>query len=600
MSADPYLIQLQPGDSDVTRDLAIQRWLTAIYNAVSSGGGGSVPSIAAYSAYVNNTNASAVPTAAQVLFLGTPGYTETNINTFAVQQTGNISSYFQWSLQNNNAGSTSSADLVIGGDLETASTYFLNAGWNSSGFTGSGAFNKANSGYITTTSGDLALGTTTANAIHFVVNSGTTDAMTINTAAASTPWLLLPGAWYTSGNASTNWPQLLVQPSGTTSSSWSANGTGLGVNAPAGFTGNLADFKLNGTSEAYITNVGGLVLAGGLSVGSSSQILASNGSAASPSISIYNANTTGLYWTNPGVGFSVAGSSVGTWTASNLGASTTISSSNGTGTLVLATTSNSGVVNSSVTGSNLYFQVGSTTLETLANPVAGAGTSFTLGAGTFTGASVAQLGASLAYTINQTGTSSFTNLKLVTTETAKGTGNQRLIDAYAGASGTTSEFYVDDAGNQFTAGVVKHGGLTRTTAVFNATSSVTLTAITGLTTGTLTAGASYHFRASLPCTAAASGGVQFSIGGTATATAIQYQGILYSGGAIASQTAATALGTALNSSASAVTTGLEIIEGDIVVNAAGTLLPQFAQNTSNATSSTVTQGATFEVFQTSN
>ena len=218
----------------------------------------------------------------------------------------------------------------------------------------------------------------------------------------------------------------------------------------------------------------------------------------------------------------------------------------------------------------------------------------------FTGSSIAQIGESLAYTINQTGTSAFSALKIATTETAKGTGNQRLIDAYAGASGTTSEFYVDDAGNQFTAGVVKHGGLTRTTAVFNATSSVTLTAITGLTTGTLTAGASYHFRASLPCTAAASGGVQFSIGGTATATAIQYQGILYSGGAIASQTAATALGTALNSSASAVTTGLEIIEGDIVVNAAGTLLPQFAQNTSNATSSTVTQGATFEVFQTSN
>ena len=262
MSADPYLIQLQPGDSDVTRDLAIQRWLTAIYNAVSSGGGGSVPSIAAYSAYVNNTNASAVPTAAQVLFLGTPGYTETNINTFAVQQTGNISSYFQWSLQNQNAGSTSSADLVIGGDLETASTYFLNAGWNSSGFAGSGSLNKPSSGYITTTSGDLALGTTTANAIHFVVNSGTTDAMTINTAAASTPWLLLPGAWYTSGNASTNWPQLLVQPSGTTSSAWSTGGTGLGVNAASGFAGNLVDYQLNGASKFNVDYQGNVNITG--------------------------------------------------------------------------------------------------------------------------------------------------------------------------------------------------------------------------------------------------------------------------------------------------------------------------------------------------
>ena len=566
--------------------------------AVTPSSGGGLSAIAAYSLLSNNTSGSAVPTATQQLIIGTPSFTDTGI---ATQFTQSVAGYYQHILMNTSTATNASADYIVGGNLMTATTYYGDFGMNSSTFTGTGNFNLANAVYLYSNSGDLVIGTQTANALHFVVGSSTaSDAVTVNTAAASTPWMLLPGTWFTGGNVSTNWPQFLVQPSGTTSSSWSANGTGLGVNAPTGFTGNLADFKLNGTSEAYITNVGGLVLAGGLSVGSSSQILASNGSAASPSISIYNANTTGLYWTNPGVGFSVAGSSVGTWTASNLGASTTISSSNGTGTLVLATTSNSGVVNSSVTGSNLYFQVGSTTLETLANPVAGAGTSFTLGAGTFTGASVAQLGASLAYTINQTGTSSFTNLKLVTTETAKGTGNQRLIDAYAGASGTTSEFYVDDAGNQFTAGVVKHGGLTRTTAVFNATSSVTLTAITGLTTGTLTAGASYHFRASLPCTAAASGGVQFSIGGTATATAIQYQGILYSGGAIASQTAATALGTALNSSASAVTTGLEIIEGDIVVNAAGTLLPQFAQNTSNATSSTVTQGATFEVFQTSN
>ena len=308
MSADPYLIQLQPGDSDVTRDLAIQRWLTAIYNAVSSGGGGSVPSIAAYSAYVNNTNASAVPTAAQVLFLGTPGYTETNINTFAVQQTGNISSYFQWSLQNQNAGSTSSADLVIGGDLETASTYFLNAGWNSSGFTGSGAFNKANSGYITTTSGDLAIGTTTANAIHFVVNSGTTDAVTVNTAAASTPWMLLPGTWFTGGNASTNWPQLYLRPSGTTDPTFNANGTGFGINAPSGFTGNLIAAYLNGATTEFTVSSAGVVSANG-------SYLAPLGSAANPVFAFSAATTTGIYSSNPGIGFSVAGSSVGTFTA---------------------------------------------------------------------------------------------------------------------------------------------------------------------------------------------------------------------------------------------------------------------------------------------
>jgi len=51
---------------------------------------------------------------------------------------------------------------------------------NSSGFTGSGAFNQPNNVYLTATTADLAIGTTTANAIHFVVNSGATDAATIS------------------------------------------------------------------------------------------------------------------------------------------------------------------------------------------------------------------------------------------------------------------------------------------------------------------------------------------------------------------------------------------------------------------------------------
>jgi hypothetical protein len=52
---------------------------------------------------------------------------------------------------------------------------------NSSGFTGSGSLNAPNMVYLTSTSGDLTVGTTTANPIHFVVNSGATDAMTIAT-----------------------------------------------------------------------------------------------------------------------------------------------------------------------------------------------------------------------------------------------------------------------------------------------------------------------------------------------------------------------------------------------------------------------------------
>jgi hypothetical protein len=157
-----------------------------------------------------------------------------------------------------------------------------------------------------------------------------------------------------------------------------------------------------------------------------------------------------------------------------------------------------------------------------------------------------------------------------------------------------------EAGPSTFGGTIQHAGLTRTTTTFNSTSSTVLANVTGLTTGTLIAGANYHFRASLPCTGAAVGGVQFAIAGTATATFIQYQGIEYSSGAIISQNSASALGSAVNSSAAAITTGLEVIDGQIQVNAAGTLTVQFAQNTSNATSSTISQGATFDVFQTTN
>ena len=51
---------------------------------------------------------------------------------------------------------------------------------NSSGFSGSGSLNLPNAVYVTSTTGDLVLGTTTANTIRFLTNASTTDAMTIN------------------------------------------------------------------------------------------------------------------------------------------------------------------------------------------------------------------------------------------------------------------------------------------------------------------------------------------------------------------------------------------------------------------------------------
>ena len=67
--------------------------------------------------------------------------------------------------------------------------------------------------------------------------------------AASTPPVVLTGTWFTGGTNTTTKPALLIEPAGTTSAAWSTSGTGLGVNAPSGFTGRLLDLQLNGASE---------------------------------------------------------------------------------------------------------------------------------------------------------------------------------------------------------------------------------------------------------------------------------------------------------------------------------------------------------------
>ncbi len=155
------------------------------------------------------------------------------------------------------------------------------------------------------------------------------------------------------------------------------------------------------------------------------------------------------------------------------------------------------------------------------------------------------------------------------------------------------------ASNVWITGLLQYGGLTRTTTGFTATSNAVLANVTALT-ATLVAGQTYNFRAKLPMTAASSGGVQLAIAGTATATSIYYEGVLTSGGAIVNQTSSSALAGVVCSSSAAITTGNAEINGTITVNAGGTLTVQFAQNTSNASVSTVLQGATFEVKQTAN
>jgi len=99
-------------------------------------------------------------------------------------------------------------------------------------------------------SGQLTYNSSGAQAGLTSVSIGSTDEINISLAgAASTPPVSFTGSWFTGGTSTTTKPQLLIEPTGTTSTAWSTSGTGLGVNAASGFSGLLVDLQLNGTSE---------------------------------------------------------------------------------------------------------------------------------------------------------------------------------------------------------------------------------------------------------------------------------------------------------------------------------------------------------------
>lgn len=88
---------------------------------------------------------------------------------------------------------------------------------------------------------------------------GSTGEINISLAgAASTPPVSFTGTWFTGGTSTTTKPQLLIEPTGTSSTAWSTSGTGLGVNAASGFAGNLLDLQVNGSSKFNVTTAGQL------------------------------------------------------------------------------------------------------------------------------------------------------------------------------------------------------------------------------------------------------------------------------------------------------------------------------------------------------
>ena len=142
----------------------------AIYTAASS----SLNSLSLTSSITGSSNKGA-------LNYGTLSYSDTNI--FESYQTS-VNSYAQIVIQNSNAGSAASADVVVSSDSGTATANYGDFGINSTGYTGTGPLNSPSMVYLYSQSYDLTIGTNTSNAIHFTINNAATDAMTINTSGS--------------------------------------------------------------------------------------------------------------------------------------------------------------------------------------------------------------------------------------------------------------------------------------------------------------------------------------------------------------------------------------------------------------------------------
>ena len=116
-----------------------------------------------------------------------------------------INDYTQIIVQNQNVGTSASADFVVNNDSTTGAGTYGDFGINSSNFSGTGSFNLPNATYLYSQGGELVIGTQGSNGIRFVTNASTTDAGGFsNTGAFSlgTPLALTSG-----GTGATTAPQ---------------------------------------------------------------------------------------------------------------------------------------------------------------------------------------------------------------------------------------------------------------------------------------------------------------------------------------------------------------------------------------------------------
>lgn len=120
-----------------------------------------------------------------------------------------------------------------------------------------------------TTTGTLGIDLTHANTWTGAITNSTT-------AAASSSAMDFPGTVFTGGTGTTTFPYIHIRPnSPTAATTWSTNGTLIGINALSGFTGNIIDFKPNGGASRLTVDINGNITlsSGDITMGSTNKLL---------------------------------------------------------------------------------------------------------------------------------------------------------------------------------------------------------------------------------------------------------------------------------------------------------------------------------------
>jgi len=126
---------------------------------------------------------------------------------------GNTNSYAQLNIQNSNAGTGASSDVVATADNGNENSNYIDMGINSSTYTATGILGGANNAYLFTTGNDFVIGNSTNNkSLIFYTTTGGTNTERVRIASTG----LVPGQdnTYTNGTSTNRW-----------SAVWSANGT---------------------------------------------------------------------------------------------------------------------------------------------------------------------------------------------------------------------------------------------------------------------------------------------------------------------------------------------------------------------------------------